>query len=347
MLSSHKVFIPSEIVKEYRFNAKRQIKKHAVIRSLTVSNLSFSDGNAKIAVLIDADNTPTSYITGLFDEISKQGTPVVKRCYGDFSKNNLSLWRETALRHAISTEQQFAYTSGKNATDIRLVIDAMDMLYSPQFDLDVFLIVSSDSDFAPLASRLRMAGKKVYAAGQRKTPQGFRNSVDQFIILETLRKEEDEYEILTRLSSSSSSSSYSASPSTSTEHGESERGGEWSRALFSENVGPEGTESLEEVQALISNVAEDLQDTLENITLAGFLADDTEADMPGWVYLRSMARLLGRRSPGFSSKNYGLDTLEALIDEVALFEKKKVYLMSESGKKVRHLVVKFKPNYTY
>eukprot|EP00240_Pyramimonas_obovata_P015546 CAMPEP_0118948508 /NCGR_PEP_ID=MMETSP1169-20130426/47953_1 /TAXON_ID=36882 /ORGANISM="Pyramimonas obovata, Strain CCMP722" /LENGTH=279 /DNA_ID=CAMNT_0006894959 /DNA_START=252 /DNA_END=1087 /DNA_ORIENTATION=- len=170
---------------------KRSLNMQAAIEQ---GDAPRSWGDAKIAVLIDAENTPASYIKGLFDEISKHGTPVVKRCYGDFSRGNMKPWKTAALQYAINVEQQFAYTAGKNATDIRLVIDAMDMLYSPLYNVDEFFLASSDSDFAPLASRLRMAGKKVYAAGSRHTPEGFRNSVDQFIILETLRKEKTVYQ---------------------------------------------------------------------------------------------------------------------------------------------------------
>jgi len=143
-------------------------------------------------VLIDAENAQVlkaQVFKGLIDEISKYGTPVVKRCYGDFTKPNMQPWKALVLEHAITVEQQFAYTSGKNSSDVRLAIDAMDILYSPLYNVEAFFLISSDSDFAPLASRLRMAGKKVYAAGNKHTPEGFRSSVDKFIILEKLGDE--------------------------------------------------------------------------------------------------------------------------------------------------------------
>jgi len=143
-------------------------------------------------VLIDAENAQVlkaQVFKGLIDEISKYGTPVVKRCYGDFTKPNMQPWKALVLEHAITVEQQFAYTSGKNSSDVRLAIDAMDILYSPLYNVEAFFLISSDSDFAPLASRLRMAGKKVYAAGNKHTLEGFRSSVDEFILLETLGEE--------------------------------------------------------------------------------------------------------------------------------------------------------------
>mmetsp|Transcript_3106 Transcript_3106/g.5264 ORF Transcript_3106/g.5264 Transcript_3106/m.5264 type:complete len:337 (-) Transcript_3106:418-1428(-) len=167
-------------------------RAHSLVGVTRAKTFCSQGGDARIAVLIDAENAQVlkaQVFKGLIDEISKYGTPVVKRCYGDFTKPNMQPWKALVLEHAITVEQQFAYTSGKNSSDVRLAIDAMDILYSPLYNVEAFFLISSDSDFAPLASRLRMAGKKVYAAGNKHTPEGFRSSVDKFIILEKLGDE--------------------------------------------------------------------------------------------------------------------------------------------------------------
>lgn len=144
--------------------------------------------NARIAVLIDADNTSKKYVEVLIEEIAKYGTPTVKRAYGDWTSNHLNGWKNELNRNAIVPVQQFAYTQGKNSTDSLLIIEAMDLLYTG--NLDGFAIVSSDSDFTSLATRLREAGKAVYGLGQRKTPEPFRTACTRFIFLEVLGKDE-------------------------------------------------------------------------------------------------------------------------------------------------------------
>ena len=140
-----------------------------------------NDQQARLAVLIDADNAPADIIDRLLEEIAKYGIASVKRIYGDWS-HGLSKWKAALLPHAIIPVQQFAYTKGKNATDMALVIDAMDLLYSGNFD--GFCIVSSDSDFTRLASRLRESGLTVYGFGEKKTPTAFRKACDKFIYTE-------------------------------------------------------------------------------------------------------------------------------------------------------------------
>jgi len=143
----------------------------------------------RLAVLIDADNAQYSIIDGLIAEISKYGVASVKRIYGDWTKPHLKGWKDTLLKHAIHPIQQFTYTTGKNATDSAMIIDAMDLLYSERFD--AFCVVSSDSDFTRLASRIREAGLSVYGFGEKKTPQAFVSACDKFIFTEIL-KEQDE-----------------------------------------------------------------------------------------------------------------------------------------------------------
>ena len=145
---------------------------------------------AKLAVLIDADNTQPAIIEGLLDEVSKYGIASVKRIYGDWTNTNLRSWKDRLLEFAIQPIQQFSYTTGKNATDSAMIIDAMDLLYTEK--LDGFCIVSSDSDFTRLAARLRESGRVVYGFGEKKTPRAFVSVCDKFIYTEILKDLQDE-----------------------------------------------------------------------------------------------------------------------------------------------------------
>jgi len=138
----------------------------------------------RLAVLIDADNIPYSNVKGMLEEIAKYGTPTFKRIYGDWTRPTISGWKSVLLENAITPVQQYSYTKGKNSTDSALIIDAMDILYSGK--VDGFCIVSSDSDFTRLATRLREAGMKVIGIGERKTPYPFIVACDKFIYLEIL-----------------------------------------------------------------------------------------------------------------------------------------------------------------
>jgi uncharacterized protein (TIGR00288 family) len=144
----------------------------------------------KLAVLVDADNTQASIIDGLLAEVAKYGVASVKRIYGDWTNTNLRSWKDKLLEYAIQPIQQFAYTTGKNATDSAMIIDAMDLLYTE--NLDGFCIVSSDSDFTRIAARLREDGKLVLGFGQKKTPKPFVAACDKFIYTEILREGEEE-----------------------------------------------------------------------------------------------------------------------------------------------------------
>jgi uncharacterized LabA/DUF88 family protein len=138
----------------------------------------------RLAVLIDADNASAKIADGLFGEIAKIGEASVSRIYGDFSNARSKAWADVLSRHAIIPQQQFAYTTGKNASDITLVIDAMDLLHSGRFD--GFCLVSSDSDFTRLAARIREQGVDVYGFGEQKTPESFRQACRRFVYTENL-----------------------------------------------------------------------------------------------------------------------------------------------------------------
>jgi hypothetical protein len=143
------------------------------------------DDQPRLAVLIDADNAQPSVIEGLLAEVAKYGVASVKRIYGDFTSPRMTQWKVALLKHSISPAQQFAYTSGKNATDSSMIIDAMDLLYTRRFD--GFCLVSSDSDFTRLAQRVREEGLTVYGFGEKKTPDPFVRACDKFIYTEVLR----------------------------------------------------------------------------------------------------------------------------------------------------------------
>ena len=151
--------------------------------------MTITNEHRRFAVLIDADNAQASTIESIIAEIARYGTVTSKRCYGDWTQPNLSLWKKTLLKFAIQPMQQFAYTKGKNATDSAMIIDAMDLLYTGNFD--GFCIVSSDSDFTRLATRLRESGLEVMGFGRKITPEPFRVACNKFTFTEILLNTSD------------------------------------------------------------------------------------------------------------------------------------------------------------
>ena len=154
----------------------------------------------KLAVLIDAENAQPRIVDGLLAEIANYGIASVKRIYGDWTTPSLKGWKEVLLQHSIQPMQQFTYTKGKNATDSAMIIDAMDLLYTGNFN--GFCLVSSDSDFTKLAARIRESGLLVYGFGEKKTPSPFVSACDKFIYTEVLRAKTDESEVIVKKTSS-------------------------------------------------------------------------------------------------------------------------------------------------
>lgn len=150
-----------------------------------LNNPRTTDDQKKLAVLIDAENISPNKIKLILDEIAKYGKANVKRIYGDWTNTKMNTWKESINKYSIHPIQQFTYTTGKNATDSALIIDAMDLLYSA--NVDSFCIISSDSDYTGLAKRIRESGLDVYGFGEQKTPEAFRQACDQFIYIENLR----------------------------------------------------------------------------------------------------------------------------------------------------------------
>ncbi len=147
----------------------------------------------KLAVLIDGDNIPSAHVKSMMEEIAKYGNPTIKRIYGDWTNPKLSKWKNVLLENAITPIQQYSYTTGKNATDSAMIIDAMDILYSER--VNGFCLVSSDSDFTKLATRLREAGMQVYGIGEKKTPNPFIVACDKFIYIEIIKQQSAESEV--------------------------------------------------------------------------------------------------------------------------------------------------------
>ncbi len=159
--------------------------------------------NLNLAVLIDGDNIPSAYIKEMMEEITKYGNPTIKRIYGDWTKPHLSKWKNLLLENAITPIQQYGYTTGKNATDSAMIIDAMDILYSEK--VSGFCLVSSDSDFTKLATRLREAGMQVIGIGEKKTPNPFIVACDRFIYIEILKSQSEKSDTGTEKETSKSS----------------------------------------------------------------------------------------------------------------------------------------------
>lgn len=156
-----------------------------VVSPKLIAKIESEEPTTRFAVLIDADNAQAAVIEGLLAEVAKFGEATVKRIYGDFTSPTSASWKKVLQKHAIKPMQQFAYTTGKNATDSTLIIDAMDLLYTRKFD--GFCLVTSDSDFTGLATRLREEGLTVLGFGEQKTPDAFRNACHKFILTEILR----------------------------------------------------------------------------------------------------------------------------------------------------------------
>jgi len=234
--------------------------------------------DTRIAVLIDADNVPSTNIKAMLEEIAKYGTPTFKRIYGDWTKPNLTGWKNVLLENAITPIQQYGYTTGKNATDSAMIIDAMDILYSEK--VDAFAIVSSDSDFTRLATRLREAGMTVIGLGARKTPNPFIVSCDKFIYLEILTQ--PNIEIVTKAK---------------VEAGKSEK------KIPVQVVQAEALQKID-------------RDTIN--LLANSITD--VADDSGWAFLGEVGSLIIKKQTDFDPRNFGYSKLALMLKSINQFE---------------------------
>jgi uncharacterized LabA/DUF88 family protein len=234
----------------------------------------------RLAVLIDADNVPYANIKGMLEEIAKYGNPTFKRIYADWTKPTVSGWKSVLLEYAITPIHQYSYTTGKNATDSAMIIDAMDILYSGR--VDGFCIISSDSDFTRLATRLREAGMKVFGFGEKKTPTAFISACDKFIYIEILAKDKlTEEEVATPTRSKPRAT-----------------------ALL-----PTETNGKQPISPITRNFVKLISDSINDV-----------ADESGWTFLGDLGNILLKKQPNFDPRNYGFNKLVLLLKSLKQFD---------------------------
>lgn len=232
----------------------------------------------KLAVLIDADNVPYKNVKEMLEEISKNGTPTIKRIYADWTKPTVSGWKNVLLENAITPIQQYSYTTGKNSSDSALIIDAMDILYSEK--VTGFCIVSSDSDFTRLATRLREAGMMVMGFGEKKTPKPFISACDKFIYLEILNDTDDSDK-------------------------DSDKD--------SENTVTKKTQKPKRKKEPLSKVdGRTIKLITESINDLG--------DEDGWTFLGNLGSFIIKKKPDFDPRNFGFAKLLPLIKSIGKIE---------------------------
>ena len=242
----------------------------------------------KMVLLVDADNTQLSKLEAVIEEVSLHGRIIVKRAYGNWKKDTLKNWEPELKRLAIKAEQQFDYVTGKNATDIALVIDAMHLLYRGIYD--AFVIVASDSDYTPLALDLHESGVYVIGVGELKTPESFRNSCDDFIYLENLGDEPDE--------SGAEKEEESRVEKKTASKEESPKGGgqKTAQKAGEEKLRQPGKNAMKKVHALLR------------------LAWDKYQDAEGYVNIGAAGSYIKRARPDFDVRSYGYHKLPQLIE---------------------------------
>ena len=277
----------------------------------------------KIAVVIDADNTQISKLEDVFHEISTRGRIVVKRAYGNWHKPTLKNWGEIIKRLAIKAEQQFDYVSGKNATDMALVIDTIELLYTNLYD--AFVIVSSDSDYTPLAIKLREAGVYVMGVGEQKTPVAFRNACDEFLFLENCSSSvegNDAHDVVSTFQSDAQDAA-SSSQSDAQDTVSSPQKEKAEVSISPNNEKEESTKQLkEDVQKTDSTPIASSAPAEENSEKKNDLneihallekAYDTFQDEDGWVNVAKVGLFLRRAKPDFDSRTYGFQKLSLFL----------------------------------
>ncbi|MCK9637380.1 MAG: NYN domain-containing protein [Methylobacter tundripaludum] len=246
----------------------------------------------KIAVLIDAENTQQSALVAIITELSKYGYLIVKRAYGDWSSSMLKSWKTPMNELAIQPIQQFAYTSGKNSSDAAMIIDAMDLLYSERFN--AFALISSDSDFTKLATRLKESHIYVYGVGERKTPIAFRNACDDFIYIDVLKTLDMDTEKTDSLKTEELKQT-------------TEKQNQLSRQQLCQNT---------TLMNMLRNAANEC------------------SNEEGWAELGVCGSLIKRQHPDFDSRNFGYAKLSTLIETTTLFEMKKIAMKGTNAFKL-------------
>ena len=280
------------------------------------------DQSLRLAVLIDADNASRTAMRDIMAEITVYGTPTIKRIYGDWTTPNMATWKPILLENAITPIQQYSYTTGKNATDSAMIIDAMDILYTGE--CDGFVLVSSDSDFTRLATRLREAGKKVIGVGEKKTPNPFIVACDKFIYIEVIRAaaktksaqppEPEQPEPAPQKAPAPARQEPSAAPAESAKPAGKKR----KKKSPPEAAAPAPAPAPEPEPAPVQEppqqrVPRKVQDLIAS-------AVDMIADEDGYAFMGELGNLLNRQQPDFDPRNYGFSKLTQLIKSLDRFE---------------------------
>ena len=239
-----------------------------------------SEKDLRLAVLIDADNASRTAMKDVMAEVAVYGTPTIKRIYGDWTSPNMNSWKSILLETAITPIQQYSYTTGKNATDSAMIIDAMDILYSGT--CDGFVLVSSDSDFTRLATRLREAGMKVYGMGEKKTPKPFIVACDKFVYIEVIR----------------------AAAKQAAEAAKKKEEAQAKKTAKKENKKCQ-TSSSPAPEEIVELIAESVEDLCEE---------------DGLAHMGKLGNLLLKKQPDFDPRNYGFSKLSKLIRALDRFQ---------------------------
>ncbi|MBC5580762.1 NYN domain-containing protein [Anaerofilum sp. BX8] len=277
------------------------------------------DNGKVIALLIDAENVSPKYIKAIVDEVAVYGTPAYKRIYGDWTSNDMANWKRVLLEHNLTPIQQFSYTQGKNASDSAMIIDAMDILYAG--NVDGFCLVSSDSDFTKLASRLRESRMFVIGMGETKTPTAFKAACDTFKYLEVLLGTKTEAEA-------------GGLPAEKPEKKQSEKQEKTEKAKKAPKAREKepakaGRRPEPQPEPEPPAPPEPEEDELETaiVPLSQIVATiasliDHDCDEDGWMLLSQVGVMLGRMYADFDSRNYGYSRLHKLIEATGRFETK-------------------------
>ncbi|WP_243413599.1 NYN domain-containing protein [Pseudoflavonifractor phocaeensis] len=291
-----------------------------------------NSNDLRLAVLIDADNAPRTAIKEVMAEVAVYGTPTIKRIYGDWTSPNMSTWKPLLLENALTPIQQYAYTTGKNATDSAMIIDAMDILYSGR--VDGFVLVSSDSDFTRLATRLREAGMKVYGMGERKTPGPFIVACDKFVYIEVIRAAGEKARQAAREAARAAEAERARQKAEQERQERERQEQEKADATKKRRKKPEPVPKPEPPKAENSEplVPEDIVE---------LLADSVEdlADEEGYAFMGELGNLLVKKQPDFDPRNFGFSKLTKLFKALDRFE---IDVRSTNLPNVKHIFVRDK-----
>ena len=306
----------------------------------------------RLAVLIDADNAPRTAIKDVMAEVAVYGTPTIKRIYGDWTSPNMSTWKPLLLENAIAPVQQYAYTTGKNATDSAMIIDAMDILYSGR--VDGFVLVSSDSDFTRLATRLREAGMKVYGMGERKTPGPFIVACDKFVYIEVIRAAGDRARAAAKAEARAAEQKRAEQARQEKERKEKEERERAAKAAEQAKAEAGKSGSRRKKKAAEASKAEPEparpapaqeenagSERLIPLEVEALLADSVEdiADEDGYAFMGDLGNLLVKKQPDFDPRNFGFSKLTKLVKALDRFE---IDVRSTNLPHVKHIFVRDK-----